>query len=134
MVSPFLPLFFNFCRTKVIGQYLKITLKILLISLFSCFLYIRLKIGLSQNSTDTTSKIQRSTLKALIRSRKSWNIHKISDPGVNPHTPVAQKVADEVVFRRFQAEGVEFFKSDLTDFPSDFWCASFGKYQFKPFQ
>ena len=27
-----------------------------------------------------------------------------------------------------------FFKSDLTDPPSDFWCASFGKYQFKPFQ
>ena len=33
---------------------------------------------------------------------------------VNPHTPVAQKVADEVVFRRFQGEGVEFLKSDLT--------------------
>ena len=28
---------------------------------------------------------------------------------VNPHTPVAQKDADEVVFRRFQGEGVEFF-------------------------
>ena len=27
----------------------------------------------------------------------------------NPHTPVAQKVADEVVSRRFQGEGVEFF-------------------------
>ena len=29
--------------------------------------------------------------------------------GVKPHTPVAQKVADEVVFRRFQGVGVEFF-------------------------
>ena len=28
---------------------------------------------------------------------------------LNPHTPVTQKVADEVVFRRFQGEGVEFF-------------------------
>ena len=28
---------------------------------------------------------------------------------INPHTPVAQKVADEVVFRRFQGEGVEVF-------------------------
>ena len=28
---------------------------------------------------------------------------------LNPHTPVAQKVVDEVVFRRFQGEGVEFF-------------------------
>ena len=30
------------------------------------------------------------------------------NPKVNAHTPVAQKVADEVVFRRFQGEGVEF--------------------------
>ena len=37
---------------------------------------------------------------------------------VNPHTPVAQKVAYEVVFRLFQGEGAEFFfKSDLTDVP-----------------
>ena len=28
---------------------------------------------------------------------------------LNPHTPVAQKSADEVVFRHFQGEGVEFF-------------------------
>ena len=34
---------------------------------------------------------------------------------INPHTPVAQKIADEVIFRRFQ--GVNFFKSDLTDPP-----------------
>ena len=34
----------------------------------------------------------------------------------NPHSPVAQKIVDEVVFRRFQGEGVEFFfQSDLTD-------------------
>ena len=39
---------------------------------------------------------------------------------LNPHTPVAQKIADEVVFRRFQGERVEFFKSDLTAPPSDF--------------
>ena len=34
---------------------------------------------------------------------------------VNPQAPVTQKIADEVVFRHFQGEGVEFFKSDLTD-------------------
>ena len=28
---------------------------------------------------------------------------------INPQAPAAQKVADEVVFRRFQGEGVEFF-------------------------
>ena len=27
----------------------------------------------------------------------------------NPQAPVAQKIADTVVFRRFQGEGVEFF-------------------------
>ena len=27
----------------------------------------------------------------------------------NPHAPVAQKIADEVVFRRFEGDGVEFF-------------------------
>ena len=26
-----------------------------------------------------------------------------------PQAPVAQKIADEVVFRRFQGEGLEFF-------------------------
>ena len=34
---------------------------------------------------------------------------------LNPQAPVAQKSADEVVFRHFQGAGVEFFKSDLTD-------------------
>ena len=28
---------------------------------------------------------------------------------INPQAPVAQKIADEVVFRHFQGEGVEFF-------------------------
>ena len=28
---------------------------------------------------------------------------------IDPQAPVAQKVADEVVFRRFGGEGVEFF-------------------------
>ena len=28
---------------------------------------------------------------------------------INPQAPVTQKVAHEVVFRRFQGEGVEFF-------------------------
>ena len=28
---------------------------------------------------------------------------------LNPHTLIAQKVANEVVFRRFQGEGIEFF-------------------------
>ena len=28
---------------------------------------------------------------------------------VNPQAPVVQKIADEVVFRRFQGEEVEFF-------------------------
>ena len=31
----------------------------------------------------------------------------------NPHTPVAQKVGDEVFFRRFKGEGVEFFTTTM---------------------
>ena len=45
-----------------------------------------------------------------------------------------QLIADDAVFWRFQGEWVEFFKSDLTDPPSDFWCASLGKYRLRPFQ
>ena len=38
-----------------------------------------------------------------------------------PHKPVAQNIADEVVFGRFQGEGDEFFfKSNLTDPPQIF--------------
>ena len=52
-------------------------------------------------------------------SASKWNCglyflkHRILDKAfefyINPHAPVAQKSADEVVFRRFQREGVEFF-------------------------
>ena len=44
----------------------------------------------------------------------------LTEDNVNPQAPVAQKIADVMVFRRFQGERVEFFKSDLTDPPSDF--------------
>lgn len=36
---------------------------------------------------------------------------------LNLQAPFAQKLANEVVFQRFQGEWVEFFKSDLTDLP-----------------
>ena len=52
---------------------------------------------------------------------------------INPHTLLAQKVADEVVFRRFQGEGVEFFfKSDLT-YPLRFLMPMFWKIPIKVF-
>ena len=38
----------------------------------------------------------------------------------NSQTPVARKIADEVDFRRFQGEGVDFLKSDHTDPPQIF--------------
>ena len=52
---------------------------------------------------------------------------------LNPHTPVAQIVAYEIVFQRFQGEEVEFFKSDLTD-PLRFLMRIFWKIPIKPFQ
>ena len=59
---------------------------------------------------------------------------KLRNFSINPQTLVAQKIADEVVFRRFQGEQVEFFKIGPHWPPSDFWCASFGNYQFRLFQ
>ena len=44
---------------------------------------------------------------------------------VNPHTLVAQKVADEMFFDVSKVKKSSFFRSDLTDPPSDFCCASF---------
>ena len=40
---------------------------------------------------------------------------------INPQAPVAQKIADDVVFGRFQGEGVEFFlnRTSLTS-PQNF--------------
>ena len=38
---------------------------------------------------------------------------------INPPAPVAQKIADEVVFRRFQGEEVEFFLN-RTSLATDF--------------
>ena len=45
----------------------------------------------------------------------------------NPHTPVAEKVADEVVFRRFQSEGVEFFFNRTSLTPLRFLMRIFWK-------
>ena len=39
---------------------------------------------------------------------------------LNPHTPVAQKIADEVVFRCFLGKGVKFFLNRTSLTPSDF--------------
>ena len=58
-----------------------------------------------------------------------WRVSPLSS-----QAPVAQKNADEVVFWHFQGEGVEFWKIGPHWPPSDFGCAFFGKYQFKPFQ
>ena len=45
----------------------------------------------------------------------------------NPRTPVAQKVADEVVFRCFQGEGVEFFLNRTSLTPLRFLMRIFWK-------
>ena len=49
--------------------------------------------------------------KTLNRSKKRFESTSFpkSSFAVNPQAPVAQKVADELVFRRFQGEGVAFF-------------------------
>ena len=42
---------------------------------------------------------------------------------INPQVPVAQKITDEVVFRRFQGEGVEFFFNRTTLTPLQIFVA-----------
>ena len=42
-------------------------------------------------------------------SAKITEISHLNQKIVNPYTPVAQNVADEVVFRHFQGEEFEFF-------------------------
>ena len=38
-----------------------------------------------------------------------------TNQNINPHTPVAQKIADEVVFDVSKVKESSFFKSDLTN-------------------
>ena len=56
----------------------------------------------------------------LLKFLISYHSSHSGNPQFNPQAPVAQKTADEVVFRHFQGEEVDFLKSDLTDPPSDF--------------
>ena len=48
--------------------------------------------------------------------------------------PLRNKLRMRWFFDVSKVKESSFLKSDLTDPPSDFWCASFGKYQFKPFR
>ena len=52
----------------------------------------------------------------------SWNVLQF-----NPHTPVTQKVADEVVFRCLQGEGVAFFLNSTSMTPLRFLMRIFWK-------
>ena len=56
------------------------------------------KMNTSEEKLKNTKSLQ---IPFVIVSPKSQDI--------NPQAPVAQKIADEVFFRRFQGEGVEFF-------------------------
>ena len=46
---------------------------------------------------------------------------------LNPQAPIAQKIADEVVFRRFQGEGLEFFLNRTSLTPLRFFMRIFWK-------
>ena len=66
---------------------------------------------------DVTDTIKVITLRTETVDCKTWQGVSEKQPkkifpffDFNPQAPVAQKTADEVVFRRFQGEGVEFFK------------------------
>ena len=46
---------------------------------------------------------------------------------VNPHVPAAQKITDEMIFRHFQSEGVEFFSNQTSLTPLRFLMLIFWK-------
>ena len=72
--------------------------------------------GKSENATKNSSKIYSNKDSTTIHLITLRNDKKFKNYSVNPQAPVAQKIADEVVFRRFQGEGVAFFfKSYLND-------------------
>ena len=50
-----------------------------------------------------------------------------SEFSVNPQAPVARKIADEVVFRRFQGEGFKFFFNRTSLTPIRFLMRIFWK-------
>ena len=81
---------------------------------------------------DVKNKAACISLSIILKWRNTFEKSFVSE--INPHTPIAQKVVDEMVFRRFQGKGVEFFLIGPHWPPSDFLCGSFGKYQFKLFQ
>ena len=55
--------------------------------------------------------VRHSSTKIIFRKRQNLTFH------FNPQAIVAQKSTDELVFRRFQGEGLNFLKLDLIDLP-----------------
>ena len=63
-----------------------------------------------KKSSNILSKALKSTFYNFRKNQNQTSKNWISVIlGVNPQAPVAQKVADEVVFRRFGGKGVDFF-------------------------
>ena len=63
--------------------------------------------GISRNIFANVLIPYRTLIKGSGYTRKI--IETCSTLFINPQAPVAQKIADEMVFRHFQGEGVEFF-------------------------
>ena len=61
---------------------------------------------LSKKETEDKTFVSKITQKHLV----SWILMQVAEKYLNPQAPVAQKVAYELVFRRFLGEGVEFFQ------------------------
>ena len=61
--------------------------------------------------------VRHSSTKIIFRRRQNLTFH------INPQAIVAQKSTDELVFRRFQGEGLNFLKLDLIDPPPQIFDA-----------
>ena len=74
------------------------------------------------------------TIECIIRFRSNLNQFYFKPNFLTLRRPLRKKLRMRWFFDVSKVKESSFLKSDITDPPSDFWCASFDKYRFKPFQ
>ena len=81
--------------------------------------HVLIHVSMAISAMTDVQKSQKSKLRNAINKTAQVREQFKYLSNLNPHTPVAQKVVDKVVFRRFQGEGVKFFLNRTSLTPSD---------------
>ena len=66
--------------------------------------------SLNYDRSTQNRTLQQAVITGCFRKKSPLTVYFSILPLLNPRAPVAQRVADELVFRRLQDEGVEFLK------------------------